>query len=43
MLQRSAWKFLRLRGSEVTIDLVEYYIDNVAKILGILGHIVETA
>jgi hypothetical protein len=39
----SAWKFLRLRGSEVTIDLVEYYIDNVAKILGILGHIVETA
>jgi hypothetical protein len=39
----SAWKFLRLRGSEITLDLVEYYIDNLGKILGIFGHIIETA
>lgn len=39
----SAWKFLRLRNVEVTLDLVEYHIDNLGKILGILGHIVETA
>jgi hypothetical protein len=39
----SAWKFLRLRGSEVILDLVEYHIESLGKILGILGHIVETA
>jgi hypothetical protein len=37
-----AWKFLRLRNTEVTLDLVEYHVESVAKILGILGHIVET-
>jgi len=37
------WKFLRLAGTVVTIDLVEYLVDNVGKILGILHHIVETA
>ncbi len=39
----SAWKFLRLRGANLTLDLVEYHIDSLGKILGILGHIVETA
>jgi hypothetical protein len=37
------WKFLRLVGTDVTIDLVEYLIDNLGKILGILDHIVQTA
>ena len=39
----TAWKFLRLRGAEVTIDLIEYHIESLGKILGVLGHIVETA
>lgn len=30
------WRFLRLRGSVVEIDLTEYYIENIDKILGIL-------
>ncbi len=38
-----AWKFLRLAGAEVTLDFVEYHIESLGKILGILGHIVETA
>ncbi len=37
----SAWKFLRLTGSTLTLDLKEYYIDNVGKILSVLKHIVE--
>jgi hypothetical protein len=37
----SAWKFLRLAGVDVVLDLVEYYIDNLGKILGILNHIVQ--
>jgi hypothetical protein len=39
----TAWKFLRLREAEVTLDLVEYHIESLGKILGIFGHIVETA
>jgi hypothetical protein len=39
----SAWKFLQLRGAEVTLDLVEYHVESLGKIMGILGHIVETA
>jgi hypothetical protein len=39
----SAWKFLQLRGTEVILDLVEYHVESLGKILGILGHIVETA
>ena len=31
------WRFLRLRGSVVEIDLTEYYIENIEKILGILS------
>jgi hypothetical protein len=38
-----AWKFARLQGNETTLDLVEYHIESLEKILGILGHIVETA
>ncbi len=30
------WRFLKLEGEAVLIDLVEYYISDVAKILGIL-------
>ena len=38
----SAWMFLKLAGNNLTLDLNEYYIDNVGKILGILKHILET-
>ncbi len=38
-----AWEFLRLQGSEVTLDVVEYRIESLGKILGIFGHIIETA
>jgi hypothetical protein len=37
----SAWKFLRLEGNTVTIDIPEYYIDNLPKIMGILREIVQ--
>jgi len=30
------WKFLRLHGTEVTLDTDLYYLDNVAKIVGII-------
>ncbi len=39
----SAWKFLRLEQTILSIDLKEYYIDNAGKILGVLKHILETA
>lgn len=39
----SAWKFLRLEQSVLTLDLKEYYIDNAGKILGVLKHILENA
>jgi hypothetical protein len=31
------WKFLKLKGKVVEIDLVEYYLTDVNKILGILA------
>lgn len=37
----SAWKFLQLEGDVVALDVKEYYIDNLGKILGILGHLVR--
>lgn len=37
----AAWKFLRMRGEVVTMDLPEYFIDNLPKIMGILKGIVE--
>lgn len=39
----SAWKFLRLVGTTVTIDLKEYYIDNLGKLVGVLTHIIQHA
>jgi len=39
----SAWKFLQLEGALLTIDVPEYYIDNLPKIMGILRQIVESA
>src|SRR5947209_2189597 len=39
----SAWKFLRLQRTEITLDLVEYHIESLAKLLSIFGHIVTTA
>jgi hypothetical protein len=38
----SAWKFLQLQGTSLTIDVPEYYIDNLPKVMGILRQIVET-
>lgn len=35
----SLWKFLRLSGTEVAVDLTEYTITQVDKLLGILTHI----
>jgi hypothetical protein len=37
----SAWKFLRLRGAELTLDNHEYHVERLDRILGILWHIVE--
>jgi hypothetical protein len=37
----TAWQFLRLKGSNVEIDLKEYFIDNPGKIIGILSSMVE--
>jgi hypothetical protein len=39
----SVWKFLQLIDTGLTVDLVEYHIDNLAKIMGILSHIVSAA
>lgn len=36
----SLWRFLRLSGSAVTVDLIEYTLRDVDKLLGILGHMV---
>ena len=33
----SIWKFLKLEGSVINIDLTEYYLKDVNKILGILA------
>jgi hypothetical protein len=38
----SAWKFLQLEGEVVTMDLPEYYIDNLPKIMGILRQIAQS-
>jgi hypothetical protein len=37
----AAWKFLRLRGDVVAMDIPEYFIDNLPKIMGILREMVE--
>jgi hypothetical protein len=37
----SMWKFLQLEGTALTIDVPDYYIDNLPKIMGILKQIVQ--
>lgn len=37
------WKFLRLRDTRVTLDLDDYFVHDLAAILGILQHMVLTA
>ena len=36
------WKFLQFKGNVVTIDIPEYFIDNLPKIMGILRLIVQS-
>ncbi len=38
----SAWKFLQLERDLLTIDIPEYYIDNLPKIMGILRQIAQS-
>jgi hypothetical protein len=38
-----AWKFLQLRQNEVIIDIHEYYIVDIAKIMGVLANMVQGA
>jgi hypothetical protein len=38
----SAWKFMSLRENEVTIDVHEYYIVDVGRILAILSHMIRS-
>jgi hypothetical protein len=35
------WRFLKLEGSTLSIDRPEYYLPDVAKILGILVHVIR--
>jgi hypothetical protein len=37
----SAWKFLKLRETEVVIDIHEYYIVDLERIIGILTHMLR--
>lgn len=37
----SSWKFMQLREQQVTIDCIEYFIDNAGKILGVLQFMVN--
>ena len=37
------WKFLKIRDNVVWIDLTEYYLDNLSKILGILAYGINCA
>jgi heterodisulfide reductase subunit B len=39
----SNWKFLQLTGTTVFVDLPEYYIKEVERIVGILVHMVRDA
>jgi hypothetical protein len=37
------WKFLRLRNQIMEVDLNDYYIDNISKIIGILKYLIDAA
>jgi hypothetical protein len=39
----SAWKFLRLSGADLTLDVEEYFIAELGRIMGILAHILKAA
>jgi hypothetical protein len=39
----AAWKFLRLSGTTVTLDIPEYFGAELGRIMGILAHILQTA
>jgi hypothetical protein len=39
----SAWKFLRLAVAEVTLDVEEYFVAELGRIMGILAHLLKTA
>lgn len=38
----TAWKFLKLTGQIVEVDLSEYYLNNANKILGILASFIPS-
>lgn len=38
----SAWKFLQLSGTKVTLDVEEYFIAELGRIMGILAHVLAT-
>ena len=38
----AAWQFLRLRGDILAMDIPEYFVDNLPRIMGILRAIVES-
>ena len=37
----SSWKFMQLQGTTVTIDSLEYFIDNIKKIMAVLLYMVR--
>lgn len=37
----SSWRFMQLEGNQVTIDSIEYFIDNAGKILGVLNYMID--
>ncbi|WP_333075143.1 MULTISPECIES: hypothetical protein [unclassified Microcoleus] len=37
------WKFLRLNNQIMEVDLNDYFIDNISKIIGILKYLIEAA
>jgi len=37
----SSWKFMQLQGNQIVIDSMEYFIDNIGKIMGILIYMVN--
>jgi hypothetical protein len=39
----AAWMFLRLAGVTVTLDVPEYFVAELGRIMGILGHIMRAA
>ena len=39
----AAWKFLRLRGSAVTLDRREYFVAELGRIMGVLAHMLTAA